>query len=147
MDPLIPNNIGETKILTVYSDDKYLESKYGNRPGLFCQESTVKKMNTLFNITTYMKKVSSKKIPVEMTPVGPRKIDVEVRTTDGHKDGIYDKWSLVTTLFGLDDRLVENGKVFVPRSTLNFMDIEESSVILKPIYPYNIDTQKIYPCF
>ena len=117
----------DVKAMSVYTDDIFLSSRYGNKHVLVGQQTLVQEMWDPRN--SLMEDLKRAHIP-------PGSIVVEFKPPEKIRVGAYDVGSIRTVLVGVEDAWIhDNGALYAPKEFADKFHFKDRTIIIKPVMP------------
>jgi len=118
---------GDIKRMRVYTDDEFLERRYGHSAVLVGQQSLVGEMWSPRN--SYME-------GLRRGTCVPTNIVVEFKLPEKIVSGTYDISSVRATLVGAEDEVIENkNSIYAPKMFAEKFHLEDRMIIMRPVMP------------
>ncbi|MBI4894558.1 MAG: hypothetical protein HY833_02385 [Candidatus Aenigmarchaeota archaeon] len=117
----------DVKVMSVYTDDFFLGSRYGRKQVLVGQQTLVQEMWDPRN--SLMEDLTRGSRP-------PGSIVVEFKPPERIRVGPYDVGSIRTMLVGVEDAWIhDEGAVYAPRDFAEKFYFKDRTIIIRPVIP------------
>jgi hypothetical protein len=117
----------DVKAMSVYTDDIFLDGRYGGKQVLVGQQTLVQEMWGPRN--SLMEDLMRASRP-------PGSIVVEFNPPEKIRFGSYDVGSIRTVLVGVEDGLIQDeGMVYAPKGFAEKFYLKDKTIIIKPVIP------------
>lgn len=126
----------DIKRMRVYTDDRFLEKKYGDKAVLVGQQTLVGEMWSPRN--SYMESLGR-------GTCAPTSIVVEFKPPEKILSGAYDISAIRTTLVGVEDEIIQSeNSIYASKAFADRFYFGNRTIIIRPVVP-EFDAGKLSP--